>query len=359
MAAAGTTTAINVPGPRGLAGTDGTDGTNGNNSHTTITTAFTMPAEGADVTAAVGNSEWMTPNQMIYVQNAGYMRCQSKPTTTSVVIRNMESTGSSLYPGNIAPGTSIPVASKVSPAGLQGPAGVAAGAPNDATYLTATADGDLTAEQAMDGGGDGVVTFDDSTDTFATQTVGTADNNIAEIDDAGGLVSGDTVFGTATGLETKTASAARTALGLGTAAVAATGVSSGNVPANASNLTNGDVVFATGAGVETKTAAAAAAIFGVSGVTISTTSSNPYTMLTTDEMKLINIVGGSTVNLPTAVGNSGLRFIIKKIGTGPAVAVTANGVETIDGVNSQSLAAQWNSMVVVSNGTAWFIESDA
>ena len=357
---AGTTTTIFTPGPRGLAGVDGDDGTNGVSAHTTVTTAFLMPAEGADVTAAVGSSEWMTPNQMTYVQNAGYLRCQSKPTTTSAVLRNVEATASSTYPDNVAPGTEISATSLVSAGGESGPAGAASGAPVGATYLVATADATLTNEQAMSGGGDGVVAFDDTTKTFSTQTVGVADNNIAEIDDPGGLVTGDVVFGTASGLETKTATATRTALGLGTAAVAATGVSTGNVPANTSGLTNGDVVFATATGLETKTAAAAAVIFGVSGLrAVTTTTANPYLVSVTDSVVLVNVAGGSVVNLPTAVGNEGLEFTIKKIHvTGGAIAITPNGVEVIDGGTPNStLTTQWDKLSLVSDGTAWFVTS--
>ena len=121
------TSAIFVPGPRGGRGTDGSDGSNGTSSYTTVSTAFTMPSEGADVTVTVGSSVWMPANGMVYVENAGYLRIQSRPTTTSVVLRNMESTGTSSYPDNVAPGTSIPVASLISPGGLQGPTGSVSG----------------------------------------------------------------------------------------------------------------------------------------------------------------------------------------------------------------------------------------
>ena len=143
---------VQVPGPTGDDGSDGAAGTNGVNAFTTTTAQFTMPAEGADVTVSVADSTWMVATQKVYVSGAGYMEVRSKPNATSVVLRNIEDTAAGEYTENVAPTTVVATSQTVSPAGIQGPAGVdgVSGAPIGAQYWVATADGTLSAEQALD-----------------------------------------------------------------------------------------------------------------------------------------------------------------------------------------------------------------
>lgn len=110
-----------------------------------------MPAEGANVVAAVADSSWMTLGQVLFVQVAGYMQVMALPTALSVTLQNLENIASSIYPGNAAPATAIPNASKVSPGGVTGPAGTAAAspAPVNATYITQIPNATLTNEQAL------------------------------------------------------------------------------------------------------------------------------------------------------------------------------------------------------------------
>lgn len=140
-----------IPGPPGAAGTNGTNGTNGVNAYTFTSASFVMPAENGTVVVAVLNSDWMSNNQVLYVDFAGYMSVDSTPTSTSVTLRNIEDTATGAYTGNAAPATVIPNVSSISPAGIQGPAGAAggSGAPVGATYIVQTADGTLTNEQAL------------------------------------------------------------------------------------------------------------------------------------------------------------------------------------------------------------------
>lgn len=141
-----------IPGPAGEDGTDGEAGAAGVNAFTATTAPFTMPAEGGTVTVSVSNSTWMSNNQLIYVDTAGYMNVQSKPNSTSVILRNEENTASGLYTGNAPPTTVIAPSSTVSPAGLQGPTGASGAgnfAPDDATYILQVADGDLANAQAL------------------------------------------------------------------------------------------------------------------------------------------------------------------------------------------------------------------
>jgi len=142
---------VAVPGVAGAAGAAGAAGSDGENAYTTLTAQFIMPAEGANVTAAVVNSDWMTSTQMVYVQNCGWMQVQSKPTSASVILKNMEVTADSEYTENVAPAAVIANASAISPGGLQGPAGAdgASGAPDTASYWTSTTEAALSGETNM------------------------------------------------------------------------------------------------------------------------------------------------------------------------------------------------------------------
>ncbi len=111
-----------VPGPKGDAGTNGTNGTNGDNAWTTTTANFTMPAEGANVTVSVTDSDFMTSGQEVVVEGGGYFEVQSVPSSTQVVLQNLASTANLAYQSNVAPGTVIASGAKVVPGGLQGPA---------------------------------------------------------------------------------------------------------------------------------------------------------------------------------------------------------------------------------------------
>lgn len=110
-----------VPGPPGANGADGANGTNGANAYTALTAAFVVPAVSATVQVQVGDNSWVAPGQILFIEFAGYYEVQSKPGT-DIIIENLG------YTGNAAPTTNIPIASTVSPAGLQGTAGSLSGA---------------------------------------------------------------------------------------------------------------------------------------------------------------------------------------------------------------------------------------
>jgi hypothetical protein len=86
-----------------------------------------MPAELATVSVSVGNTDWMSVGQTLYVQTAGYMSVVTITDGTTVVLRNLEDTASGAYPANAAPSTPISAAIKVCAGGVQGPAGSLAG----------------------------------------------------------------------------------------------------------------------------------------------------------------------------------------------------------------------------------------
>jgi hypothetical protein len=62
------------------------------------------------------------------------------------------------------------------------------------------------------------------------------------------------------------------------------------------------------------------------------------------------------LDLPSAVGQSGLLFNIKRISSGDndLIIRTAPG-ETLDGESAIPLLLLWESMTVVSNGVSWYI----
>lgn len=62
-----------------------------------------------------------------------------------------------------------------------------------------------------------------------------------------------------------------------------------------------------------------------------------------------------TVTLPTSVGNSGLMYHVKKLGTTANVVVDGDGSETIDGSTSITISTQYESRMLISNGTGWDI----
>ena len=82
-----------------------------------------------------------------------------------------------------------------------------------------------------------------------------------------------------------------------------------------------------------------------------------YTVLISDEI----IVGDATssaftITLPTAVGVTGQTYTIKRINTvGNNVTVGTTSSQTIDGLTTYVLDAQFQYVKVVSNGSNWFV----
>lgn len=84
-----------------------------------------MPASLATVVVTVAVSDWATIGQVVYVQNAGWMRVTAKPSTTQITLQNLETATD--YTENVAPTTVVPLGSTISPGGLQGPSGIVPG----------------------------------------------------------------------------------------------------------------------------------------------------------------------------------------------------------------------------------------
>lgn len=132
-----------VPGPAGktayevavLNGFVGTEaewltsleGEDGENAFTLTALDFTMPAELANVIVNVVSTDWMAIGQPLFVQGAGFFEVVSIGSPTDVTLKNLEDAATDAYLDNVAPGTNISAAMKVSPGGWQGPSSAAGG----------------------------------------------------------------------------------------------------------------------------------------------------------------------------------------------------------------------------------------
>lgn len=87
-----------------------------------------------------------------------------------------------------------------------------------------------------------------------------------------------------------------------------------------------------------------------------TARTTTYTAATTDYF-IDCTTGTFTVNLFTAVGNTGRILIIKNSGTG-TITVDPNATQTIDGATTQTLSTQYSRVHIISDGANWKIISN-
>jgi len=99
------------------------------------------------------------------------------------------------------------------------------------------------------------------------------------------------------------------------------------------------------------------AVSGIGSVLGIVSKVTTYTATLADDVILCDASGGAfSVFLPLAADQTGKIFHIKKIdASGNAVTVDGNGSETIDDATTQAIVSQYDSMMVVSNSSAWFI----
>ena len=81
------------------------------------------------------------------------------------------------------------------------------------------------------------------------------------------------------------------------------------------------------------------------------TATTTYAIGATDSV--IFCTGTFTATLPTPVGITGRVYDVKNIGTGVITLATAEGL--IDGLATQTITAQYESITVISDGTNWYI----
>jgi|GEM_PF-811995 len=92
------------------------------------------------------------------------------------------------------------------------------------------------------------------------------------------------------------------------------------------------------------------------GYATSAKTSN-YTVSGSDTVIFADATSGNvTITLPAAASFSGYRFYVKRIDNAANTCTIArSSTDTIDGVTSFTLDVQYTSVMLVSNGTAWFI----
>ena len=86
------------------------------------------------------------------------------------------------------------------------------------------------------------------------------------------------------------------------------------------------------------------------------TKTADYTATVNDGVILVDTNAAAvTITLPTAVGNTGKRFIIKVIDATNTTTIDGDGTETIDGATTKSLSTLWETVRIISDGANWLI----
>ena len=97
------------------------------------------------------------------------------------------------------------------------------------------------------------------------------------------------------------------------------------------------------------------AAFGKLPYYTSRSVSSNETMLAADERKVISFTNSPTYTLlPAATAGNGFTFLAFNAGTG-TITLDPDGSETIDGASTYTLIDQYQSALVWTNGTTWFV----
>jgi hypothetical protein len=86
---------------------------------------------------------------------------------------------------------------------------------------------------------------------------------------------------------------------------------------------------------------------------VTTVTGSTTLVVTQSGVVLVNNAAAATITLPAAAPSTGLTFTIKRLTANAVTVNTAGG--TIDGAAFQALAAQYDFIIVVSDGANWFI----
>jgi hypothetical protein len=317
------------PGEQGATGAAGADGDDGVNAYTFVASNSpaaqpVMPAEGDTVTVTTTTSTaFLQANQFVYVAFWGYMKVYSVPSSTTVVLLNPEVTADGTYAENAAAGTTLPAGSRITLAGIQGPAGDEVGG-----ALLAANDLNDVADPATSRSNLGL-------GTMAVQGAGA-------VAITGGSIAGITDLAVADGgTGASDAATARTNLGLGTMAIqAATAV---NIDGGA---IDGTPVGATSASTGSFTTLASSGAATLASAAIAGTASVNGTLFT---------AASATQSLVAANAITPNAAKIKVVGSGGAVTLTSTPSITAPVADGQLLLIQGmhdtNTLTVQDSGT--------
>lgn len=132
-----------------------------------------------------------------------------------------------------------------------------------------------------------------------------------------------------------------------------------NASAPGVTVSSGLVVAAGRTGIGTAAPNSILSAGGAMSLPIRTLTGGTHDLLETDSTVLADSSGsGVVMNLPTAVGIAGRLYLLKVVSDPSVFPVTLNpvGTETIDGTpGSYSFTAQWDSLVLQSDGANWVI----
>lgn len=70
---------------------------------------------------------------------------------------------------------------------------------------------------------------------------------------------------------------------------------------------------------------------------------------------VVTVSATATITLPTAVGILGRIYRIKNIGAAATVTIATTSSQTIDGITTQTLTVQYDSITIISDGANWHI----
>lgn len=346
-------TVVNIPGPPGRAGDNGDDGIDGVDAFALLTESLLQPAIGATVLATMTSTAWIVPSYnigdvtevdgtVIVVQYLGYFLCTDIVDATHATLYRLD------YTGGAAEGTLAPPGSYVAPGGLEGPAGAGGGT------------GDmLSALNLADVADPAQARVNLQLGTMAVQ-------DATAVNITGGSITGITDLAVADGgTGASTATDARTNLGAAASGLAtASGITS-----SATDKVIGRASVGAGAVEEITctsfartllddtTAATFRTTLGVGALPSIVATAVSVAVSAANSLVLCDATGGNiTIDLPSAATATSLRIAIKKVdASGNTVSVVGNLGETMDGTTPQVLAAQWDSIEILSDGNDWFI----